>query len=91
MQNLSRPCYGAVLFIAGSIVAVIVMEFPWFAFLATMLGWTAMRAPESIGLGGMLKIEPAASVSDAAYEGLWAAVGLVFGVSLSVEFLKAFA
>ena len=89
MQNLSRSSFGAMLFIAGALASVMVLEFPWFSFLLTALVWTALRSPESIGVGGLLKITPAETVSDAAYEGLWAAVALVFGVTLSFEFLKA--
>ncbi len=48
-----------------------------------------MRAPESIGLGAAFRIAPAPTVSDAAYEGLWAAVALVFGVTLTFEIVKA--
>lgn len=89
MQNLSRSSFGAILFIAGSVASVIVIEFPWFSFLATLTLWTAMRAPETIGVGGMLSIAPARTLSDAAYEGLWAAFALVFGVTLSFEVVKA--
>ena len=89
MQKLSRPYYGAMLFAAGALAAAVVVEFPWFSFLATILVWTAMRAPESIGLGAAFRIAPAPTVSDAAYEGLWAAVALVFGVTLTFEIVKA--
>lgn len=90
MQTLSRSSFGAILFIAGAVASVIVLQFPWFSFLTTLLIWTALRAPETIGVGGLLKIAPAPSVSEAAYEGLWAATGLVFGVTLSFEFVRAF-
>ncbi len=89
MQNLSHTYFGAMLFAAGAITSVVVLQFPWFAFLATLLVWTAMRSPESIGAGAMFKITPAPSVSDAAYEGLWAAVALVFGVTVFFEGFKA--
>lgn len=89
MQKFSGYSFSAILFAAGALASVIVLQFPWFAFLTTLLVWTAMRSPETIGVGAMLKIAPAPSVSDAAYEGLWAAVALVFGVTLSFEIVKA--
>ena len=89
MQKLSGPYLGAMLFAAGALASAVVIEFPWFSFLATILAWTAMRAPESIGLGTAFRIAPARSVSDAAYEGLWAAVALVFGVTLIFEIVNA--
>ncbi len=90
MQTLSRPSFGAILFIAGAVASVIVLQFPWFSYLMTFVIWTALRAPETIGVGGILNISPARSLSEAAYEGLWAATGLVFGVTLSFEVVKAF-
>ena len=90
MQHLSRTSFGAILFIAGAVISVLVLQFPWFSFLMILLVWTAMRAPEAVGVGGMLNIAPAPTLSEAAHEGLWAATGLVFGVTLSFEFVRAF-
>lgn len=89
MQKLSGPYLAAMLFAAGALASAVVIEFPWFSFLGTILVWTAMRAPETIGLGTAFRIAPAPTVSDAAYEGLWAAVALVFGVTLIFEAVKA--
>ncbi len=90
MQRFSGPYFITLLVAAGVLASVVIVQFPWFSFLSTLLIWTALRSPETIGVGGLLRITPAPSISEAAYEGLWAATALVFGVTLSFELIKAF-
>ena len=85
MQTLIERNFAAVAFVFGAGAAVIVLNFPWFAFLATILLWTGSRAPKDFGFGHLINIPSARTISDAAYEGLWAAVAIVFGVTLLFE------
>ncbi|GJL91548.1 hypothetical protein [Hyphococcus sp.] len=81
MQKILEHPFGALAFLFGAIASIFVLQFPWFTFLATILAWTAMRAPKDLGFGHLLGIPSARTISDAAHEGLWAAVTLVFGVT----------
>jgi len=74
---------------ACAVATVVVVNYPWFSFLSTILVWTAMRAPKDFGFGHVFKIVPAKSISEAAYEGLWAAVAIVFGVTIVFDSVKA--
>ncbi len=85
MQTLIERHHTALAFILGAGAAVIALNFPWFAFLATILVWTALRAPRDFGFGHLLNIPSARTISDAAYEGLWAAVAIVVGVTVLFE------
>lgn len=85
MQTLIERHFAAFGFIIGAGASVIVLNFPWFAFLSTILVWTALRAPKDFGFGHLMNIRSAATISDAAYEGLWAAVAIVFGVTILFE------
>ncbi|MAW82711.1 MAG: hypothetical protein CMI63_20950 [Parvularcula sp.] len=89
MQPLIERHFAAFAFVIGAGASVIVVQFPWFSFLATILVWTALRSPKDFGFGHMLKIPSARTISDAAYEGLWAAVALVFGVTILFESVTA--
>jgi hypothetical protein len=91
MQTIFERPFIAIAFLLGAGASAIVLHFPWFSFLATILLWTAMRAPKEIGLGHLAKIPAARTVSDAAYEGLWAAAAIVFGVTLLFESVTALA
>ncbi|MEO1135780.1 MAG: hypothetical protein AAFW68_04090 [Pseudomonadota bacterium] len=85
MRSIVEQHFLAIIFFLGASTAVLVLQFPWFSFLATILLWTAMRAPKTIGVGHVLNVKPARTVSDAAYEGLWAAVTIVAGVTVLFE------
>lgn len=89
MQTLIERNFAAFAFVIGAGASVIVLNFPWFAFLFTILVWTAMRAPKDFGFGHLMNIPSSRTISDAAYEGLWAAVAIVFGVTLLFEGVTA--
>lgn len=89
MQKILQHPFGAIAFLFGAFASVLVIQFPWFSFLATILAWTALRSPKEIGLGYMLDIPSARTLSDAAHEGLWAAVALVFGVTFLFDSVAA--
>ena len=85
MQPLIERHFATLAFIIGAGAAVIVLNFPWFSFLSTILIWTAMRSPKDFGFGHLLNIPSAPTISDAVYEGLWTAVAIVFGVTVMFE------
>lgn len=89
MRLIVEQHFLAIVFFLGAGASVLVLQFPWFSFLATILLWTAMRAPKAIGVGHLLNVQPARTISDAAYEGLWAAVVIVAGVTLLFEGVAA--
>ena len=89
MQTLIERHFAAVAFVIGAGASVIVLNSPWFAFLSIILVWTALRAPKDFGFGHLVNIRSAATISDAAYEGLWAAVAIVFGVTVLFEGVTA--
>lgn len=91
MQKILIHPYGVIAFLCGAMVSIIVLQFPWFSFLATILVWTALRAPKDFGFGHLLNLPTARTISDAAHEGLWAAAALVFGVTFLFESVTAFA
>lgn len=91
MQAFFQRPYAALAFLVGACASVIVLQFPGFSFLSTILVWTAMRAPKEFGLGHLVNIPAARTVSDAAYEGLWAAVAIVFGVTALFDGVAALA
>ena len=89
MQTLFERYFAALAFLICVGAAVIVLHFPWFAFLATILVWTALRAPKDFGFGHHMRIPSTSTISDAAYEGLWAAVAIVFGITILFEGVMA--
>ncbi|MFC2951993.1 hypothetical protein ACFOOP_08630 [Marinicaulis aureus] len=89
MQTLIERHFAALAFVIGAGASVIVLNSPWFAFLSIILVWTALRAPKDFGFGHLMNIRSAATISDAAYEGLWAAVAIVFGVTVLFEGVTA--
>lgn len=89
MQIFFERHFPAILFILGAGASVIVVHFPWFAFMSIILVWTAMRAPKTVGLGHAFNIPAARTLSDAAYEGLWAATSIVLGVTFLFESIAA--
>ncbi len=91
MQIITGRKFIAIAFLLGAGASVIVLQFPWFSFLATILVWTALRAPKDFGFGHYANLPAAATISAAAYEGLWAAVAMVFGVTLLFEGVSAIA
>jgi hypothetical protein len=90
MQKILEHPFGAFAFLFGAVASVLVLQFPWFSFLATILAWTATRAPKDFGLGHLAGVPSARTISDAAHEGLWAAVTLVFGVTFLFDSIATF-
>ncbi|WDI30380.1 hypothetical protein PUV54_10455 [Hyphococcus flavus] len=90
MRNLFRSNTAA-MFALGAGVSISVILFPWLTFMTAAVCWTAMRTPQPIGIGATFNISPAKDLSNAAYEGLCAAVALVFGVTLLFEAVTALA
>lgn len=61
-----------------------IIAFPLSSFAFIMLGWTMARTPKANIFEGRLALAHAGSVSEAAFEGLCAAVAAVFGFNAFV-------
>ncbi|MEZ5893703.1 MAG: hypothetical protein R3C58_11265 [Parvularculaceae bacterium] len=58
-----------------------IIAFPLTSFAAIMLGWTMVRTPVANVFDGRFPVARAATLSAAAYEGLWAAFIAVIGLN----------
>ncbi|WP_428407980.1 hypothetical protein [Hyphococcus sp.] len=89
MQTLIERNLTAFACLLSAGAAVIALNFPWTTFLSTILVWTALRAPKDFGFGHLVNIPSSRTISDAVYEGLWAAVAIVVGATVLFEGITA--
>ncbi len=74
--------------LGGALVLLwMIVQFPTLSFAIVFGAWSALRWPHDGPTNPHADVGSAKNIPDAFYEGLWAAVLLVGGVTLIVQFL----